>query len=109
MSIFVVTRKDTGAEVYRYAYSGPALDLPEYPLATHTHSEWVEDAPPPVAPARITKLRVFQRDADASGYRDLAANKVRTFVTGLEGGVLAAGRATVILDTPVSKREAWQP
>lgn len=53
------------------------------------------------------KLRVFQRDADAAGYRDLTKPKVRTFVTGLEGGVLVVGRATIILDTPITKSEAY--
>lgn len=53
------------------------------------------------------KLRIFQRDADASGYRKLAATKVINVVMGLEGTVLVAGRAAVILTTPITAAEAF--
>lgn len=53
------------------------------------------------------KIRIFMYDANASGYRKLSANKVVTFVTGLEGTVLAVGRATVILNTPITEDEAY--
>jgi len=53
------------------------------------------------------KLRIFKADADASGYRKLSANKVSSFVTGLEGTVLVAGRAAVILTTPITIDEAY--
>jgi hypothetical protein len=47
-------------------------------------------------------------DANSSGYRKLAANKVTSFVTGLEtSGVLAAGRAATILTTPITVDEAY--
>jgi hypothetical protein len=52
------------------------------------------------------KLRLFRRDADVTGFRNLQLAKTRAFVTGLEGTVLVAGRAAVILDTVVSKVEA---
>lgn len=53
------------------------------------------------------RLRIFQRDTDTAGFRRLSATKVRTFVTSLEGSVLAAGRAAVILDTPITADEAY--
>lgn len=53
------------------------------------------------------KLRIFRRDAGESGYRNMSKNRVREFVTGLEGTVIAAGRAAVILDTPISADEAY--
>ena len=53
------------------------------------------------------KLRIFKADADAAGYRRLTANKVSSFVTDLEGTVLVAGRAAVILTTPITIDEAY--
>jgi len=59
------------------------------------------------------KVRVFRDDANSSGYRNLDKNKVRNFVTDLEttagtsGNILAAGRAAVILDTPITDDERF--
>ena len=60
------------------------------------------------------KLRIFRRDASDAGYRNLTKPKVRTFVQELEaasdtmgGTILAVGRATVILDTPITVDEAY--
>lgn len=52
------------------------------------------------------KLRIFQRDADAVGYRDLSKNKTRDLVTNLEAsGVIGVGRAAQILDAPITDAE----
>jgi hypothetical protein len=54
------------------------------------------------------KLRIFKEDAGFSGYRKMSSNKVTSFVTGLEtSGILAAGRATMILTAPVTQDEAF--
>lgn len=53
------------------------------------------------------RLRIFKADADASGYRKLDQSKVTSFVQGLEPAILAAGRAAVILTTPITKDEAY--
>jgi hypothetical protein len=53
------------------------------------------------------KLRIFKADADASGYRKLDANKVTSFVQGLEPALIAAGRAATILNTPITADEAY--
>jgi hypothetical protein len=54
------------------------------------------------------KLRIFQRDADQTGYRKLTANKVTTTLADLEtAGILAAGRAATILTTPITADEAF--
>ena len=55
------------------------------------------------------KLRIFRRDTGEAGYRNLTKAKVRSFVQALEtAGILAAGRAAVILDTPVTADEAYR-
>lgn len=51
------------------------------------------------------KLRIFKADADASGYRKLDSNKVIDFVNTLN--ILGAGRAATILNTPITKDEAY--
>lgn len=53
------------------------------------------------------KLRLFKADADQTGYRKLTATKVISFVTGLEPAILVAGRAAVILTTPITDDEAY--
>lgn len=59
------------------------------------------------------KMRIFREDTNQSGYRNLSKNKVTTFVAGLESAmngvtVLAAGRANIILTTPITQEEAYQ-
>jgi hypothetical protein len=54
------------------------------------------------------KLRIFKADTDASGFRNLTKTKVRNFVLGLPLSILAAGRATIILDTPITEDEAFK-
>jgi hypothetical protein len=55
------------------------------------------------------RLRIFRRDAGEAGYRNLTKTKVRSFVQALEtSGILAAGRAAVILDTSISDDEAYK-
>ena len=52
------------------------------------------------------RLRIFRREASDAGYVNLAKNRVVTFVQGLEGGVLQAGRAASILGAPITDDEA---
>lgn len=52
------------------------------------------------------RLRVFRREIGETGYCDLTRSRVRSFVQGLEtAGILAAGRALEILDTPITEDE----
>ena len=53
------------------------------------------------------RLQIFIDDTNSVGWRNLSKPKVRTWVLGLEGTVLAVGRAAVILDTPITADEAW--
>ena len=52
------------------------------------------------------RLRIFRREASDAGSVNLAKNRVVTFVQGLEGGVLQAGRAASILGAPITDDEA---
>jgi len=59
------------------------------------------------------KMRIFREDTNQTGYRNLEKNKVSSFVIGLESPmngvtVLAAGRAAVILTTPITVEEAYR-
>lgn len=47
--LFIVTNKQTGAEVYRYE-SGDAVEWGGMEFATHDHTPFVEPAPTPDAP-----------------------------------------------------------
>jgi len=144
MSIYIVTRKIDGVEVYRYAYDTP-LDMDLFPFATHDHTLYVEPPvePPPVEPVKITKLafrnrftqaekvaieiaalddpgapmqqramsaalRASQEDVAVAQFIDLTRADTRAGVQMLEtAGLLAAGRALTILDTPPTDTEVW--
>jgi len=68
---------------------------------------WQDTAMTAAQKKACAKIRIFMDDANASGYRKLDANKVTSFVNGLEGTVLVAGRAAVILNTPITVDEAY--
>ena len=51
-------------------------------------------------------LQVFIDDTNSVGWRNLQGQGPH-WVMGLEGTVLAVGRAAVILDTPITSDEAW--
>jgi len=144
MSIYVVTRKSDGVEVYRYGYDH-ALDLAGFEFVTHDHTIYVAPEPPVVVPPpiKITKLafrnrftsqekvtlelasldnpaasdqqrqlaaalRSHEEDVAVAQYIDLNRTDTRDGVTQLETfGLIAAGRATVILDTEPTAEEQW--
>jgi hypothetical protein len=63
MSLYIVTRKSDGAEVYRYEYDQP-LEQPGWEFDTHDHTLFVPPpppAPPPPPPRHITKLAFRNR------------------------------------------------
>jgi hypothetical protein len=144
MTIYAVTRKSDGVEVYRYEYTEP-IDMQGFEFATHDHVVVPPPEPvvPPVVPVKITKLAFRQRftpqeritielasldnpaasdqqrqlaaalrsseqDVSVAQYIDLNRADTRDGVTDLEAyGLIAAGRATVILDTPPTSEEVW--
>lgn len=52
------------------------------------------------------KLRLFKQDIGDAGRVNPSKNKIRNFVIALEGTVLTAGQAAIILDTPITQAEA---
>ena len=90
--------------------------------AQATATNWAPDANSTVAGqvAKITaagsplidqattaaRLRIFQREASDAGVVNLTKSRVVSFVQGLEGGVLQAGRAATILGAPITDDEA---
>lgn len=52
------------------------------------------------------RLRIFRREASDAGFVNLSKPRVAAFVQGLEGSVLQAGRAAVILTAPITDDEA---
>ena len=52
------------------------------------------------------RLRIFRREASDAGVVNLTKSRVVSFVQGLEGGVLQAGRAATILGAPITDDEA---
>jgi hypothetical protein len=52
------------------------------------------------------RLRIFRREASDAGFVNLSKPRVVSFVQGLEGSVLLAGRAATILTTPITDDEA---
>jgi hypothetical protein len=63
MSIYVVTRKSDGVEVYRYSNDVP-VEWVGMEFATHDHTPIPDPVPepaPPPPPVRITKLAFRQR------------------------------------------------
>jgi len=58
------------------------------------------------------RLRIFQKNANATGFVKLKSNKVMNFIKSLESPqntvtVLAAGRATIIIDEKITDGEAY--
>lgn len=53
------------------------------------------------------KLRIFMREVWQKGFVNPGRTKTRDFVIGLEGTVLTAGRALVILDAEITAGEAY--
>ena len=145
MSIYVVTRKSDGVEVFRYMADAPvAWSDMGFVLFDHTALP-PEPAPEPapVVPVKITKLsfrqrftaqekvtielaaldnpaasdqqrqlsaalRSHEKDVEVAQYIDLNRTDTRDGVTQLETfGLLAAGRAAVILDTEPTAEEQW--
>lgn len=51
------------------------------------------------------RLRIFRREASDAGFVNLTKNRVVSFVQGLEGGVLQAGRAATILSAAITDDE----
>lgn len=51
------------------------------------------------------RLRIFQREASDAGVVNLTKSRVVSFVQGLEGGVLQAGRAAAILGAAITDDE----
>lgn len=67
MTVYAVTRKSDGVEVYRYD-NVVAVDWPQYPFATHDHTALppIEEPPTPEpAPIKITKLAFRSRFTQA--------------------------------------------
>ena len=63
MTTYLVTRKDTGQEVYRYSADAP-IEWNGMEFATHDHTEYVEVTQyvPPVATGRtMTRLEFLRR------------------------------------------------
>lgn len=149
MPIYLVTNKQTGAEVYRYANDAP-IEWSGMDFSTHDHTAVVEVNPDgsiegssTQVEAKITKLafrnrftqaekvaieiaalddpakpmaqraqsaalRASQADIQAATFIDLNREDTRTGVQMLESaGLLAAGRAEVILDTVPSEQEVY--
>ncbi len=70
MSLYIVTRKSDGIEVFRYDAPEP-IDWPEFPMAEHNHELFLPAAPPPVPQGvrHVTKLafrRRFTREEKAA-------------------------------------------
>ncbi len=150
MTIYIVTNKATGKEVYRYDNDVPG-DGPGIEFATHDHTEFVEVNPDgsiegsvtlveskitklafrnrftqaekvaieiaalddPAAPmqqrALAAALRANQADIQAAQYVDLNREDTRTGVQTLESvGLIAVGRAEVILDTEPTEQEVYR-
>lgn len=62
--IYVVTNKATGAEVTRYAASGPVAG--DFPFTEFEHTEFSDDIEPVIAPppGQISKLAYMERFTD---------------------------------------------
>lgn len=104
-----------------YVYDGTSLTLPPDTRITRlafrnrfTQAEKVmlelaalDDATAPMAQRQQSSaIRVYLADVAASSFIDLADPGTRAGVQALEaGGLLAAGRATVILNAPVTPSE----
>lgn len=145
MSLYVVTRKSDGVEVYRYNADAP-IEWVGMEFVSHNHTLVPPPEPPPEpepAPVLITKfafrsrftgaekisielasldvpdgtlearsaaaqVRVWLGDIEAAQYIDLMMTATRNGVQALEDfGLLDAGRAAVILDTPPTADEVW--
>ena len=66
-----------------------------------------DSSAPKPAQRKAARLRLLRRDIDSLGYARLSGGKIQSLFTTLEtDGVLAAGRAAVILNTPINFDEA---
>jgi hypothetical protein len=83
MPTYLVTNKQTGAEVSRYSSKATAL-LEDYPLSDFAHTEYVEPDPqvPPPSPRRLSKLQFIERLGDAAYLTILGMAKVSVEVEG---------------------------
>lgn len=137
MPTYRVIRKSDQVEVSRYA-AASAIETERWPTAVYDHVELVEDGPAPYeGPWRISRLAFLSRFTDpeaitfdlasqgatvqAAGMRrymtkveaaefiDLQRADTRAGVQALEAaGLLAAGRAAEILDTPPTDEELFR-
>lgn len=98
------------------SYTGSWLITPFAFRARFTHEEKVaveiaaldDPAAPMQSRAQAAALRASQADLAAATYIDLQRPDVRAAVQQLEAaGLIGAGRAAVILDTPPAKQELY--
>lgn len=55
------------------------------------------------------RRRIFAREINLRGYTRLNSNKTVVYVTSLEtDGIIAAGRASEVLNTPITPEEAYR-
>ena len=137
MPTYIVTEKATGLEKYRYSAAEPIDWVGfEFATHDHTPEPDPVEPEVPAPANQITKLAFRSRftaveratitfaarqntvngaavqsyldDVQAATFIDLNRQDTRAGVQGLEAaGLIAAGRATEILDTPATELEAY--
>ena len=138
MSVYRVIRKTDQAQVYEYGSEVGPIEWVGFEFATHDHIEVAEAPPPEhPGPWTITKLafrgrftatekagityaakqntpqaaglQAYLDDVQAATFVDLKRPDTRAGVQALESyGLLAAGRAAAILDTPPVNEEVYR-
>lgn len=136
--LYVVTRKSDSAEVFRYNADAPVEWTGfEFATHDHTAQAAAPAPAVELAPVRISRLAFLSRFTDAeaiaidlasqgatvpaasmrrymqkvnaAGFIDLNRADTRAGVSALESaGLLAAGRAAQILDTPPTEQEVFR-
>lgn len=103
MTIYQVTRKSDGVDVYRYAADAP-IEWDTMGFDTHTHTPIVQDAPAtPQGPRRLTKLQFIGKiGSEFAGILTAAKSnaQVELFVRMLDWATPDPDGTSVDLDDP---------